>query len=606
MPHGEHVELPLLWNGRPADDHITNLPSATSDWHSSIDPFTVEPAGHNLSYYPLGFIIFLLWAAFTAALIVLLELSTAAAPTSVNQKWYYSWLPTVMLTVFAQGHVPVTAMYIARLAMSALHMPKYAPASWAELFWQANRNWQGPLGVLMMIFGKIKMRAPLSSSIIIFATTCIIATITPVLLSRAYPLTTIDVAVTSMRELSVFWPARMLNFELYAQLAVGGGAWATGMSVLSVYNSSVFIPAGSTRSDAKVNDIFFTGDTQGGDATLLGVRTQGKCQPINSGTVDYKAFSSQMCNQLDSLTMENASSIPTTIHQWYTVGSIGWCSTRVTFGGSLMRQNESSTYASALIWLNMTDKANPVQGVIMCNVTFSTGSAQLDGRQRTFVKFQHVPLYDPGKAEGGEPLAHPLNVALHALDQSDHYVLFGGAGITSMLGYNTTMDSNGSVAWVPPSLDVAADRLWQGTVHMGSAIGLLSRQGGQAYPVTAHVPVAGRVKDNALAGVAWALVAGWLLLLLGCTVAFFTPTFGDSLNAYVVARLLVDYPSLVDGHCCGSLDDNIELRAQFDPVGDSKVKEVVGHITSGGEGVLNKKRKYAATSSTGAMELLRL
>jgi hypothetical protein len=314
-----------------------------------------------------------------------------------------------------------------------------------------------------------------------------------------------------------------------------------------------------------------------------------------------------MCNQLDSESMiQNASLIPTTFP--YVAGSIGWCSTRVTFGGGLMRQNESSIYASALVWLNMTDEPNTAtQGVIMCNVTFSTGSAQLDGRQRTFVKFQPVPLYDPGKAEPGEPLAHPLNMALLALDQSDPTMKFGGLAITSMLAYNLTMSiDNSYVTWVPPSLDVAADRLWQGAVHMGSAIGLLSRQGGHAYPVTVHVTVAGRVKDNALAGLAWALVAAWLLLLLGCTVAFFTPTFGDSLNAYVVARLLVDYPSLVDGHCCGSLEDNIKLRAQFNPIGDSKVKEVVGHITPGGAGGLNKNRKYAATSSTGAMELLRL
>jgi hypothetical protein len=151
-------------------------------------------SGFKLAYYPFSSVIFLIWTAFTAILIVLLESAAAAAATSVHQPWYYSSLPGLLLTVFAQGHVAVTAMHLSRLAISALHIHGYSPASWAELFWQADRNWQGSIGILSMIYAAIKMRTKLSLTTILFATICMIATITPVLLSRAYPLTTIDVA----------------------------------------------------------------------------------------------------------------------------------------------------------------------------------------------------------------------------------------------------------------------------------------------------------------------------------------------------------------------------------------------------------------------------
>jgi hypothetical protein len=132
---------------------------------------------------------------------------------------------------------------------------------------------------------------------------------------------------------------------------------------------------------------------------------------------------------------------------------------------------------------------------------------------------------------------------------------------------------------------------------MGSAIGLLSQQSIHTYPVTDHVSIAGRTVDSPLAKIVWFLAIFWFLLLLGCTFVFFKPMFGDSLNAYIAARLLVEHPALIDGHCCGSLGDNLEMRARFDTIGDSKIKEIVGHVTPGGEGILDRNRMYASTYS---------
>src|SRR5882762_1234346 len=63
----------------------------------------------SLAYHPFSLMVFLIWTAFIAVLITLLELSATFAPTSIHQPWYYNWLPGVLLTIFMQGHVAVTA-----------------------------------------------------------------------------------------------------------------------------------------------------------------------------------------------------------------------------------------------------------------------------------------------------------------------------------------------------------------------------------------------------------------------------------------------------------------------------------------------------------------
>jgi len=439
-----------------------------------------------------------------------------------------------------------------------------------------------------MTYQKIKMRIKLSFTLILLAGTCMIATITPVLMLRAYPIATVDVATQTMLQLIAFWPPQIETIESYSQVATGGGAWTTGTSVLSVYNSSVFIPAGTARVDAEVNNIFFTGDTLGADAGMKGVRTHGQCQTLISGPVDNGTFISQMCPQMVGVqSPQNIGSINgiTNITWWGVTISLAWCSTS---NGNLMGN------VSSLIWLNTSNSTETVQGVVKCNVTFDTGMAKLSGRDRTFTAFQDVAMYNGTTAQGGEPLLHPTDAALRALDQSLPYTQFSGSAIITMFGYDVDLNG-GNLNFSQPSLDVMAQRLWQGMAHMGAAVGLLSQQNGHAYVVTVHGFVAGRTIDVVLARLMWAISAIWFLLLLGGTFMFFTPTFGDSLNSYVAARLLVENPTLVEGYCCGSLQDNIQMGAMFVTVGDSNVGETIGHVTPGGAGTLNKNRKYAST-----------
>ena len=57
----------------------------------------------------------------------------------------------------------------------------------------------------------------------------------------------------------------------------GSGGWATGESVLALYNRSTYHPAGKPRGTLSGGDLFFAGDIRGRDMTLPGVRVQGEC-----------------------------------------------------------------------------------------------------------------------------------------------------------------------------------------------------------------------------------------------------------------------------------------------------------------------------------------
>lgn len=169
-----------------------------------------------------------------------------------------------------------------------------------------------------------------------------IATVT-----RAYPLKNIDVAVPVTSPLNVFYASQIQTIDSYAQIARGGGGWTTGTSVLSVYNSSIFISVDTARPASEVDDIFFASDTLGADGELAGVRTRGKFQTAVPGPVNYDAFAHQMYPQL--LGAPSPREIGN-VSSWDVKISLAWCSTKESFTD--MMDTPSFSFASALIWLN--------------------------------------------------------------------------------------------------------------------------------------------------------------------------------------------------------------------------------------------------------------
>jgi hypothetical protein len=147
-------------------------------------------------------------------------------------------------------------------------------------------------------------------------------------------------------------------------------------------------------------------------------------------------------------------------------------------------------------------------------------------------------------------------------------------------------------------------QMWVGTTHMAAALVSLSRNS-TSIPAVQHLPVAGRNRNKPFVSIALATLGTWLLILVYCIARMYRPTFGGSLNAYVAARLLVDWPEMVDDHCCGDIADNKKLRAVFGRVEDTRPDESVGHIGADNTpgrvaGQLDRRRAYRGQARSGA------
>lgn len=244
--------------------------------------------------------LFIVWTVLIVAELFLLEKSVALAPTAVHLPWWYSnsGLPSILNTVFAQGHGLVTAMHLSRLYMSGLQSHFGSPLTWIEMFWIANQNWSGPVGMVSTIISMISLRIRVSFTFTFFSLISLVVLFTPVFVDQAYPIDTLDVRVPKTFNSTTLSPQRLAGIDAYAQMGAGRGTWATNQSVVDIFNSTTFTPINELRNSTS-DDFFFTGDARGVDIFYLpGIRIQGGCKavPNQPDLSIYSAFSAY-CNQ---------------------------------------------------------------------------------------------------------------------------------------------------------------------------------------------------------------------------------------------------------------------------------------------------------------------
>ncbi len=192
------------------------------------------------------------------------------------------------------------------------------------------------------------------------------------------------------------------------------------------------------------------------------------------------------------------------------------------------------------------------------------GNASVYGRSLAFDNFQEDDgLYDSSHAQGGEPIQEPLFGALYALLDSGGSDVSGGQ-VIDMLGFTEVMLDDQVPAYIPPSLGELAGAVWSGVTHMTVAVAMLSRNDSTTYAGIDHVVVSGRTRNWPAFAAAMALLAVWLLSLVGMKVALWRRTsLGSSFDSYVTGRLLAQRTDLVEGDCSGSLEDNRRLLEKF-------------------------------------------
>ena len=220
------------------------------------------------------------WIALVACTLLLLERAVHISKERTTIPWHYGTdgLPSLLVTVVAQGHVAVTAMYLTRLALSGLQVPFGTPRSWAEIFWLADAKWGGPVGIVETVLAAMALRIRhISKAFVLFSIISMAAFFMPIVLESAYPVTTVDVTVREQFAPYTLTESLLGKLDAYGQMGGGGGGWATGQSVLALYNRTTYHPAGQPRGNLSGGDFFFAGDVRGRDTTLPGVRAQGEC-----------------------------------------------------------------------------------------------------------------------------------------------------------------------------------------------------------------------------------------------------------------------------------------------------------------------------------------
>lgn len=540
-----------------------------------MSPSPMSPAP-TLGYYPASLATLTIWLTFIIIMVWLLESAVAHGPRSTRQPWSYTTLPSLLLTVFAQGHGAVTAMHLARVSVSALHSPRTSPNTWAEVFWISDRAWQGPVGILSTILAASRLRVRTSTHFILCAVTCLTALITPIILSRAYPIRNIVVEEQTVITPFVLSVAQMGSVDAWSQIGTGIGSWSTALSIADTYNSSVYLPPGTSRA-VDPTDFFFAGSTGGRTATLPGLRLSGQCVPVESTVssfADFPAFCHAQIADLPYMTaVVSLTPAATNI-------SIQAC-TNKTWGAAFSTVPPISMSSNvAYIYINSANNTYPglpgivVEGMVRCDSQASTGRARLTGNG-TYTSFTEEPMYN--QTQGGEPILDPLYAMLFyfgthvtSLNADSGY----RAAVARALGFVGTSPRDGAQTSTQPSLKEMATAFWRGVSYTVAGVGLLSRTNDTTYPAVQSGVAAVYVREPRFASAAYTLLGVWLLLLVVVSVRSFRPTFGGSFDSYVTAKLVLDRPGLVQP-LSGELAENPNLRERFGRVGRDSLGRVV-------------------------------
>ncbi|KAJ7355954.1 hypothetical protein DFH08DRAFT_933719 [Mycena albidolilacea] len=437
---------------------------------------TTTPA-HEMGYYPASLCVLGVWILFVILLLWLLESAVKHGPQSLSQPWAYTTLPSLLITVFAQGHAAVTAMHLSRVSVSALHSVRTSPSTWAEVFWISDRAWQGPVGIFSTFLAASRLRVRTSAHFIFCAVTCLTALVTPIILSCAYPVRTINVDENTTITPFALSAAKMGAVDAYAEIGTGTGSWTTALSVADTYNSSVYLPSGASRN-AEPLDFSLRGASRARPREFPDCASAANSQR-SLAVLDWS------CNRhaaFDKLDVDS-------VLQRYLVG------------GPICESQPSR--------------------VLMAHSNFTEEG-----------------LYQ--QTQGGEPLLDPLFALFYYLGNGYTSKLLVDdslkAAVVRALGYTGLTDGS-SATYSQPSLAEMATGFWRGVSYNVAGLGLLSRSNDTSYAAVRSGQTSVYLREKRFAAGAYALLAIWLLLLLVITGRSFKRTFGGSFDSYITAKL---------------------------------------------------------------------
>jgi hypothetical protein len=541
----------------------------------------------KLSYYPLSLVIFIIWVLYTSGIIALLQYAVSH-PGKAGIRALQEG-PDYLLTIFAQGHLTITGMYLSRLGMTALQSPQYAPKTWLEMFWFTNKQWQGPAGWGTTILGASKRQMRISITFILFIIAAVFAFPAPILLKRAFPPTVIEASQPFTFPTSSLAVNATNVLDPYTQVNIGQAGWSSGLTVEQTYAGRVYTPTSSSASNstfANTNDLLFSADIQGYDGVLPGIRVNGGCNPMDTHETDLgpapNNATSTFLYLCDKLNLFGA--WISDFNGMNITGSIGVCHSinAVTMeDAGKAYWNATERTEKALIWLSLSDysKAPASQGFVQCSSDITTGTAHIMANLPTekteFDDFAPMELFEVNTTTKHVPFWPPIFTALniatlgldstHTDDQSDEAVAMWQRFISEgkMLGFTLSKEwDDERQLYRRPTLDEAAAALWSGVLHMVAAVNVGASQD-RMEAVTDRYFVSWWGRSPIFFACSVGVLGVWLATMLVLTMLLYRPASAASMDSYTIVRLCAERPDLLEGYHEGELGNNPKMLEPF-------------------------------------------
>ncbi|KAL0571489.1 hypothetical protein V5O48_010477 [Marasmius crinis-equi] len=542
--------------------------------------------------YPCSLILISIWAVSVALMIWWLERVVRHTPEEVQIDplayfgasplvWIKRWaivmrLPTVLLTVFAQAHGPITAMHLARIAVSALSRRSSAPNSWMELFWLADGEWEGPMGIAKTAWatrwwGSSKDSrtssppppppAPkdppiprVSFTFVLFATTSAVALITPVLLSQAY-----RIENTYIRYPYRGWVLDAVSFDKMQhidgsdQMSMGIKSWEyDNIGALLMDYGLFYTPV---DVEARRRERFRAGNIGNGTIpNLQGLHLNLSCAPVPSLDIgnlntSWTTFCQSHISQFHGLPPSMRKGVTNLTDELgapvLAEFSLYLCNNRTNahpFHGGAQSRNTGYAYYEVL-----TDRNNAT-GLFQCNTTLTTGTVTAYGSNQTFTNF--TPWCILNSSDATEPILDPLFAVFDSLGKAEvdpADTIFKGV-------YQDNRSINPDFAKYISNC--VASSLTDAIFIFTSALARLSRDT-VLYSGYVPVPLGLYTRHDKFAYCAYALLVLWAVLIVVLMIRSYRRTFSGSLGSYVAAELAFWHrPLLEDLTALGDPDDN--------------------------------------------------
>ena len=504
--------------------------------------------------------------AYIANLIWTLELAAFFSSRGSTPPWSAKY-PTLLLTIFAQANTTITAMDLARISTSAIHLSRTAPRTWIELFWTADRAWQGPVGIVLAGKDAAAARVRPSLTSLLYTFTCVTAIATPAILNRAYPMESVSVSTYQNINLTTFGPEETFLLDPDLVAMVGAGNWCSGRSVKEIYPANIYAPTNATAAtDPEANpwDLFSAGDVEAFNATRVpGIRFQGLCAPESTdrndnGTI-LKLFT-ERCQSVGITKPMNPKKSTVTVNGSGLTFEIAGCS-RLGYSTHIPSPTSNTGYFA----YNYSGSAGNSSGLVSCNSTFTQGAATVQGLNATFEWFTPGNfVVDPVGPSVGNPLLDAMGSFFnHLAGAATATADMDGANLIG-LGKNPCMLVQGSD--FTPNVSTVAQRVWRGCVHhQVAAIDLLaitSRK--MTFSANSMTNISARVRVQTFASITHVLLGVWAALIFFLTAVAWRKASTSALDTYTATSLVRRRaPWLVQESDGDELVKNPKMRLRF-------------------------------------------